>query len=423
MNSHTGRIAEIIEKLKSDYGVSDLSRLTDEQKLHGLCDPLLFSFSDLDNLISNNSAVLRTVKGHAFESFFDHLMKLSGYEVEVVGGDTQVDRIVNGHTLQLKTKTEQGSNAVEVAFKTHKTHGAKSELESMSYYDSIDEFPEFLVGLVSYNPLYILFLHQSEIPRHHKDQNRIKSPFKVRWKNHSALNAYSRIGAENINYSIVQGLFPKDSHELLPRTSQIIGITSHIIIDTILMESNFRIWDMNIRGFAREFAFISELVRRNIHPINLRKYRRVRADKSDIMLKEKFSLKDIFFQIKGVTYNRCSFVPGNSTVFVETQLTRGKVGGLGNQCRLYYFTDFDYLIVVIDPLVVQLFHIAENIGPYKPQWEYYCVPASILLPHRLQPDRIKPTQVIPYTDLQQYRINDAWFDLWEKGILQQRSLF
>jgi hypothetical protein len=173
----TGSIKEIISALKKQYEVNSVKELTEKQKLDCLCHILQLTYSQLDQLIALNSPVFRTVKGHVFEAIFDHLVEACGQEVIEVGGDEAVDRIVNGIKLQLKTPTLAGTKGRLVQYKTHKTHGAKSELESLDYYHHKAEFADYLVGLISYSPLRILFLKKDELPTHLQSPEHIISPF------------------------------------------------------------------------------------------------------------------------------------------------------------------------------------------------------------------------------------------------------
>jgi hypothetical protein len=159
-NEHlgTGRIKEIINALKSTYGVTTIRELNPEIKLNSLLTAMQLDINDFDCLIADNSPVFRTIKGHAFEIVFEYIVKRAGYDVIDVGGDGAVDLIVNGYKLQLKTPYSAGTRGQIIQYKTHKTHGAKSESESMDYYHNIDEFADFLVGLVSYDPFRILIL-------------------------------------------------------------------------------------------------------------------------------------------------------------------------------------------------------------------------------------------------------------------------
>lgn len=108
----SGTISEIIQILKSKHEVSSVRELSSVTKLQILCDVLQFTPAQLDSLIASNPSVLRTVRGHAFEVVFDDIVNASGFKAITVGGDSDVDRIVNGVTLQLKTPTAAGTSAL-----------------------------------------------------------------------------------------------------------------------------------------------------------------------------------------------------------------------------------------------------------------------------------------------------------------------
>ena len=300
------RIEGIIASLRTKFKVKDIREIPDTERLAALCNALELSSVELDELISENSQVLRTVKGHTFEAFFDRLMESNGQKPVIVGGDVQVDRILNGHSLQLKTPTLSGTRRTQVMYKTHKTHGAKSELESEEYYHGVDEFADFLVGLISYRPLEIIILDRNALPRHNKYSERIKSPFTMTWKGHEGLNAWEKLGIKD--FSIPNWVTePLGSDRLLSKTSLAIGLPSKIILDAILREGNFRIWNMNILGFAREVAFRKELTKREVRILNPSHSNRPRAEKADICLQERASRGFVLFQVKGVTRNQCRF--------------------------------------------------------------------------------------------------------------------
>ena len=87
MDYGAGRIHEIICAIKDNYKVASVSSLSTKVRLNCLCESLRLSTRQFDNLIANNSAVLRTIKGHVFELVFDHLLTANGYESAEVGGD------------------------------------------------------------------------------------------------------------------------------------------------------------------------------------------------------------------------------------------------------------------------------------------------------------------------------------------------
>jgi hypothetical protein len=346
-----GLIKEIGDALVRHYGVADLDALTETQKLGALCNVLDFTPDQIDSLIADNPPVLRTVQGHAFEEFFDHLIELNGYSLTKVGGDTAIDRVLNKHTLQLKTPTKAGTNDTEVQYKTHKTHGAKSELESLNYYHSKSGFADFLVGLVTYDPLRILVLPRSKLPTHPNNPDRIRSPFNLNWVGHPDLNAFGQLGLKKLDFTKVTHLTrPKTT--LLPKSSMKLGVHASIIIDAILRPENFRIWDMNMRGFARELSFKTFLVGQRIIPMSPTHCSRPRADKGDLALMRRDGHTCGHFQIKGPTLGACYFEAPDPILGIETQLSRGRVNDHPTQSRLYLATDFDAVIICLEPLIV-----------------------------------------------------------------------
>lgn len=399
----TGRIGEIIKNLETIHQVENVIDLPEKVKLNALIDSLQLTELEFDSLIAENSPVFRTVKGHAFESVFKYIIEENNHEAIQLGGDNIVDLKVNDSTLQLKTPNMAGSKNGFVQYKTHKTHGAKSEQESMDYYHSINHFADYLVGLISYEPFNVLILNQEEIPRHSLDNTKILSPFKISWQNHKALNNFNRIGIDNIDLES-QNFIPKDfSLEKLPKSSQRLNIKSEIILDTILTDGNFRIWDMSIRGFAREIIINNFLSQYNIESLNPVPLKKERGEKADFAVK--ISDKNIFFQVKGVSTNNCKFNGNDSLVATETQLTRGRVNDHPTQSRLYLKSDFEYLMLALDPPLVQKYSKEIGINTNL-KWQIFCIPTSQLKEHAIINHRLNSLQKIKYIDLLKFELNE-----------------
>jgi hypothetical protein len=409
----TGRISEIIDYLKQKYQVTDVWALSPEQKLDTLCEALQLSHEQLDNVIADNPPVLRPIKGHVFEVIFWNLVSKSGNKVVEVGGDTDIDYIVNDKSLQLKSPYAAGTTENIVQYKTHKTHGPKSEDEALEYYHSVDDFADYLVGLISYVPFRVIFLHKSELPTHRRANNRIISPFSIEWENHPGLNAFDRIGIEDIELSPAIYLCSDPAKELLPKSAQALQVTTDVILNAIINESNFRVWDMSIRGFAREAYFQDYLASHNVRQLNPCQCRTLRGDKADLALVDKSSQRYCFLQIKGVSINNCKFDGYNSIVGVETQLTRGRVSDHPTQSRLYLTTDFDLLIVGIDPSLSQMYRAETGDKQSQMKWEFYAVPTDKLETHKRIMGRLKSLQKLNYAELQENIITDAWTATWQ----------
>lgn len=397
----TGRIGEIIDSIEKRYG-TPIDVISADSLLLELCNSMQITPNVLDQVIAGNSPVLRTVKGHCFETYFDLLLKEFKIQTEVVGGDHEVDRVVNGHSLQLKTPTESGTRGTVVQYKTHKTHGAKSESESLDYYSSEDGFADFLVGLVSYEPLRILFLPKHEIPRHPVSPRHLRSPFSIETAGNRRLNAFDLIGLEFHLDPAYKG--PRSGAELLPVAADAIGVSSEVIIRTILSRPNFRIWDMSVRGFLRERVFQDALDGSGIEHVPPTSTGRPRADKADIALARQ-GADPLFAQMKGISTNNCQFDIADPVIATETQLTRGRVNDHPTQSRLYLVSDFDFLILAIDPPVSQICSMASS-GDSVLKWEFYAIPVSGLKTHSAMPHRLASLQKFKYSTLQSYRIDD-----------------
>ena len=390
-----GRLGSIVDALYHKFGVTSLNNIKAEDKLSAMCYALNISIDEFDSLIADNSPVLRTVKGHSFEVALETLLKQNQVSVQDIGGDSDIDLIVNGHTLQLKTPNEGGTDEYVVEYKTHKTHGAKSEQESMGYYHDVASFADYFVGLITYDPLQIFIIPKEKLERHHKDDRYIKSPFKLSRDLQRYINNFYDLGI-NMD-SIDNTCISPRTNELLPKTSRILGLQSEIIIDTILRKENFRIWDMSIRGFAREIAlkkFLSyEGVSFTDKPSTIRAER---GDKSDLVIYQN-SGSCLFVQVKGVSTNNCLFRGYDSIIATETQLTRGRVNDHPTQSRLYKVSDFDFLILCLEPAISYLSGLGQD-------WFFSAIPSKRLTKHKRFPNRYNSMQHFSSKELCEFEL-------------------
>lgn len=405
-----GRIADIIGRIHQKHGVTSLESLSDEDKLTGICEFLKITKSDLDNVIADNPQVLRPVKGHCFEIVFDRIMSYNGIQSIPVGGDTDIDRRLNGHTLQLKTPHEGGTDGDIVSYKTHLTHGAKSVSEGEEYLHDVSSFPTYLVGLVTYRPFTIVVLKHDELPTDPNHPERIQSPFNINWRTHPGLDAYNRMTERRIE---IPSWVESDigNSELLPRSSKIIGVSTGIILDSILRQENFRIWDMSILGFLRQHCLDLKLRTHSVIIEDAQRLGLTRPEKIDLVLM-KSDNKPVRFQLKGITRSQCKLEP-DVVVDIETQLSRGRVNDHETQSRLYKITDFDFLIVSIEPPIISVLNKCSNIEEIA-NWSFFSIPVSRLSVHPDFPNRLKSHQKISYRELRRFEIGEGWFSNWKK---------
>lgn len=291
-----------------------------------------------------------------------------------------------------------GTNDSQIEYKTHKTHGAKSEKESMSYYHQVDDFADFFVGLISYNPFEVFIIPKRLLPRHPRNNKYIKSPFKINiysFLNEKSeyINCFNAINVKLDKLSTAS-IYPTND-ELLPITTQKVGINTSIVVDSILRKENFRIWDMSIRGFARETIIQKVLSNKKIKfSTTPQNYKTERGEKADLVVFLDNGITH-FVQVKGLSVTSCFFNGEESKLTVETQLTRGRVNDHPTQSRLYRYDDFDFLMLGIDPAISYIVY-------GQPKWSIFLIPSKILVRHKNYPNRYKSHQYFTAKDLWNY---------------------
>lgn len=407
-NISNGRISEIIDITEKFFN-KKAGDLSPEMKAAVLCSAMCITKEDLDHVIANHSEVSRTIKGHAFEVVFDAMMAINGINCIEVGGDTDIDRIINDYSLQLKTPFVNGCSEGIVSYKTHKTHGAKSQTESIDYYHKVEDFADFLVGLVSYEPFTVLIVPKKSLPRVSKHSNHIQSPMYLSINNPATNNNFKQLDIPQQMYFPTDLLSPA-SNECLPISSELLHLKSDYILRAIFIKDNFRIWDMNMRGFIREHILLKHLAAHKIRAYPTTITGLERSDKCDLVLK---SLNNHYvrFQVKGLTWNGTTLDGIHTTIDCESQLSRGRVNDHPTQSRLYKITDFENLMIAVDPPYSNTL----SIHTFKREdyhWNFYCIPMSKLRKHHVYTNRVASHQYISYKELQKYRINSAWMNQW-----------
>ena len=407
-NIYGGRISEIID-LTENFFNKKAGDLSPEIKADVLCSVMRITREDLDAVIANHSEVSRTIKGHAFEVVFDAMMAINDINCIEIGGDTDIDRMINNYSLQLKTPYVNGCSEGIVSYKTHKTHGAKSQTESVDYYYKVDDFADFLVGLVSYEPFTVLIVPKKTLPRVPEYLNHIQSPMYLKVDNPAINNNFKQLDITQRLYFPTNLLSPTNN-ECLPISSNLLQLKSDYILRAIFIKDNFRIWDMNMRGFIREHILLKHLTanRIKVYPTTITGLDR--SDKCDLVLKD-INNNYVRFQIKGLTWNGTTLDGINTTIDCESQLSRGRVNDHPTQSRLYKVTDFENLIIAIDPPYSNTLSI-HTFKTNDYHWNFYCIPMSELRKHHVYTNRVASHQYISYRELQKYRIDSSWMQLW-----------
>lgn len=117
------------------------------------------------------------------------------------------------------------------------------------------------------------------------------------------------------------------------------------------------------------------------------------------------------FQIKGLTWNGTALDGIKTTIDCESQLSRGRVNDHPTQSRLYKITDFENLIIAIDPPYSNTLSI-QTFKRYDYRWNFYCIPMSKLRKHHVYTNRVASHQYISYKELQKYRMDSPWMNQW-----------
>ena len=405
----SGRINEIIDISEKSFN-KKARDLSPGLKALILCSVMCITKNDLDSVIANHSEVSRTIKGHAFEVVFDSMMFINGINCIEVGGDTDIDRTINKYTLQLKTPYVKGCSDGIVSYKTHKTHGSKSQTESIDYYHKVADFADFLVGLVSYEPFTVLIVPKESLPRVSEHSDYIQSPMYLNVDNPATNNNFKQLNITE-KMSFPTNLLSPTNHECLPVSSKLLQLKSDYILRAIFIKDNFRIWDMNMRGFIREHVLLKYLTFHKIKAYPTAITGLKRSDKCDLVLKTRNN-EYVRFQVKGLTWSKTAFDGIYTTIDCESQLSRGRVNNHPTQSRLYEATDFENLIIAVDPPYSNTLAL-HTFKKNDYHWNFYCVPMSRLRKHHIYTNRIASHQYIPYTELQKYRIDSSWMKQWK----------
>lgn len=308
---------------------------TDLQQLKALLLTIHISLEELDTFIAETPHIYRSIRGHAFEVWFDREMAERGIAVSKVGGDDVVDRVLNGHTLQLKTPFRNGTKeGVLVSYKMHKTHGA--EIKPFCFYKK-EEFADFFVGMhpssgVIICPRAALKTRSDVNPRLDYGEY-ISDPLPFDWQT-EWLNRYDLLGIEVKNPPL-----PSDHSSsevrLFPKLIEKIGFTDYDIVKSLLDEANFRTWFQLIVGTIREFHFEKFAQQNGLKLIPIEGFGGRGNQKLDYLTDS-----GIKIQVKGLTKGMAR----GGLLGCETQCSHGRI-----PTRLYKRSDFDYAVIVVDP--------------------------------------------------------------------------
>ena len=122
---------------------------------------------------------------------------------------------------------------------------------------------------------------------------------------------------------------------LFPKLISKIGFTDYDIVKAITDEKNFRVWRQLIIGSIREFHFKKIATKNGIVLSPPKGFGRRENNKIDYVTN-----KGLRLQVKGLTKG----ISTPDLLGCETQCSHGRIPN-----RLYKTTDFDYIVIVVDP--------------------------------------------------------------------------
>ena len=338
------------------------------QSFQSRLETIKMTVPEFDEFCSSQDYIVRSIRGHAFEVWFDELMSRSGYNCRIVGGDEVVDRVLNGHTIQLKTPYLRGTiEKQQISFRMHRTHGREKHPEAL-YLPA--EFADFLVGLHPDGGLVICpateLTRRAALNPNLKWGEYIADPLPFEW-NTPWLNRFDLLGVAKDRLVFLT----TTTGTVLPKLSEAVGFGDAEIIKAIMSKENFRVWNQLIVGSVRQHHFMKFITRNNIdlkEPTELDTRGR---EKVDYVYWQKSKGKLLRIQVKGLTRGLCK---GN-TLGCETQCSHSRV-----PVRLYRRSDFEVLVIVIDPGVIPA-DTAEKLGVGRDEYNYLFVRMSDLPLH------------------------------------------
>lgn len=336
------------------------------RRLKELLNTIHVSIEEFDNFLVSNPHIYRSIRGHAFEVWFDREMRERGIVVSSLGGDNIVDRIINGKTLQLKTPYIKATFASKiVGYRMHKTHGA--EIKPYCYYKK-SEFADYLVGLHPTQGVIICprkyLPTRGEISKGLDYPEYLADPLPFKW-NTKWLNRYDLLDVTVDNYPTLAE-HAKFEAKYFPLLIEKIGFTDYDIIHSIIDDTNFRIWFQLIVGTIRELHFIKFA---KLHKIALNPGTKLKgrgSNKVDYVLDNGSRI-----QVKGLTKGMCS----DKVLGCETQCSHGRVPN-----RLYRRSDFDFIAIVIDPGTIPV-EKAKDLKIVSGDYNFVILPISKLPRH------------------------------------------
>ena len=286
----------------------------------------------MEKVAMSDSNILRPIKGVAFEEYFKKivLMHYPNAKFEDGVGDSDIDFIVNGYKLQLKTPDKGTTkDGVKVGVALHKTHG--DETRPNNLYKVSNPTFDFLVAFHPVSGIYIIPF--KEIPRNNKYPEHLADPASFDW-NSEWLNHWELLGfKDSKGKTIDDRQIPLNTE--LPCLSSETYLEDFEIIAMLCKPQYFRAAVMGLKGNIKEHWFKSRLMELKLIIENPTES----YAKHDLKVLNKNNyLKKV--QVKGTSKHMCSIE--NMTIGFEIMGTHGQF-----PIRGYNRSSLDYVAIVI----------------------------------------------------------------------------
>ncbi len=281
--------------------------------------------------ISDNN-ILRPIKGVAFEEYFRKLIFLNFPNPKIKDGvgDSDIDLIVNGRRLQLKTP-DKGStnNGIQVGVALHKTHG--DETRPNNLYSIANPTFDYLVVL--HPASGIIIIPHNEIPINKSWTGYFADPAIFPWDS-KWLNQWGLLGAKQMK-GITLDKREVPSNSMLPNLSRETYLEDFEIIEMLCKPEYFRAAVMGLKGNIKEHWFKNKMKQLG--------YTILEPDiayaKYDLKMLNKLNIEKRI-QVKGTSKNLCSIK--TKTCGFEIMGTHGQFPKRG-----YKKNTLDYVAVII----------------------------------------------------------------------------
>lgn len=288
------------------------------------------NWKTVEEVVSSDSNVLRPIKGVAFEEYLVKIVKskFPNAIIEDGKGDSDVDLIIDGHLLQLKTPDKNSTkNNKQVGAALHKTHG--DETRPGNLYSKNKNTFDFLVILHPSEGIFII--PYSEIPSHRSYENHLADPAIFDWDS-IWLNRWDLLGLGEIQ-KIDDRIIPSQSQ--LPFLSRETYLEDYEIVEMLCKPQYFRAAVMGLKGNIKEHWLINHLEDSNYSI----KRPEVSYSKFDVSILNNLGNYERV-QIKGTSKNMCDLE--SNTVGFELMGTHGQFPHRG-----YKMSDLDYVALII----------------------------------------------------------------------------